>query len=173
MYMLFWLIIALVGAGVQWGVRLRRGRDGDVAGLLLNWLLLSAVGLAGLVGTVAHTAFAAETARGIGFPTGNPFQYEVAIANLAIAVVALVAVRVRGAFRAAAGLVGGLWLGGDAIVHTYELVAHSNYAPNNSGLFLIIEIVIALGLLGLTAYVHTGGRFEVTTASQRGPLTQG
>lgn len=153
--MLFWLVIALVGAGVHLAVRHRRGQTTDGAGLLLDWVLLSAVGLAGLVAAVAHTAFAVPTAMGIGFPPGNPFQYEVAVANLAIAVLAFAGVRAHGAVRSAAGLTGGIWLGGDAIVHTYELVAHGNTAPNNSGLFLVVEVVIAVLLLGLTWYTST------------------
>lgn len=156
MYMLFWLAIALFGAGVQLVVRHRRGRTAEAPVLLLNWLLLSVVGVAGLVGTVAHTAFAVPTAVGIGFPPGNPFQYEVAVANLAIAVLALVGVRASGSFRTAAGLTGGLWLGGDAIVHTYELVVHGNTAANNSGLFLGVEVLIAVLLLGLTWYTAAG-----------------
>ncbi|CAM01131.1 hypothetical protein A8924_2219 [Saccharopolyspora erythraea NRRL 2338] len=157
MYMLFWLVVALVGFGVQYALRRRHDRSVSVPDLLLGWLLLSAVGLAGLLGAFAHTAFAAETAQGIGFPAGNPFQYEVAVANLAFAVLALVGFW-NPDVRPVAGLVSGIWLGGDAIVHTHELVAHDNTAPNNAGLFLVIETVIALALLGLGGYAAASRR---------------
>jgi hypothetical protein len=172
MYMLFWLVVALVGAAIQFEVRRHRGRDTAAAHLLLNWLLFSALGLAGLVAVVAHTAFASESARGIGFPAGNPFQYEVAVANLAIAVLALIAFWAHGAFTTAAGLTGGIWLGGDAIVHTHELVVHGNDAPNNAGLFLIVEAIIAIALLALTAYTATQWRIGLSSAASR-PRTSG
>jgi hypothetical protein len=166
MFMLFWAVVAVLGAIVQFAVRRRRGRDTDVAALVLNWFLLVVIGVAGLIVVVAHTAFAGVTADGIGFPSGNPFQYEVAVANFAIAVIAFVAVRVQGAFRTAAGLAGGLWYAGDAIVHVYELVAHGNHAPNNSGVFLVTEIIIGLLLLALAAYTATEGRSGVAVRTR-------
>src|SRR5215217_8126018 len=69
-----------------------------VAECLLNWSLPLNVGLMGIFFFLGHTARAKETAEGIGFPAGNPFQTEVAFANLAFGVLGLLCARFRGLF---------------------------------------------------------------------------
>ena len=153
MFLVFWLLVALVGAGIQ--ALLSRGHPGRGRGarLVLLWLLGVVFGAGGLVATVAHTAFAAKTAASIGWPAHNPFQFEVANANFAFAVLALVALRAGGGFRLAALLGNVLWLAGDGVGHIYQLVAHGDRAPNNAGVFLVAELGITVLTAVLTVVV--------------------
>ena len=59
--------------------------------LLIRWSFGVAVGAGAVFGFVGHTFEARQVAEQIGFPPGNPFQWEVAWANLGLGVVALIA----------------------------------------------------------------------------------
>jgi hypothetical protein len=52
-------------------------------------VFVRAVGVGGLVVSASHLFFAEATAEQIGFPVGNPFQFEVALANFAFAILSL------------------------------------------------------------------------------------
>jgi Family of unknown function (DUF6790) len=58
----------------------------DVIRIVLRYVFLFMVGLSGLVAFAGHIFFSDEVASQIGWPSGSPFQSEVAIANLAFAV---------------------------------------------------------------------------------------
>jgi amino acid transporter len=63
----------------------------SVLNVFLKYYFLFFVGIAGLFAFIGHTFKADEVATKIGWPTGNPFQSEVAMANLAIGVLGLMA----------------------------------------------------------------------------------
>ena len=60
--------------------------------------LLTGVIYPAIVTGIAHTFFADQTARQIGWATGSPFQFEVAMANLGIGVCGLLCYRFRDGF---------------------------------------------------------------------------
>jgi hypothetical protein len=92
------MVLAVVGAVVQLA-RDRRSRTmGRVAEVFLLWLLVVGAGVVGVVAFFAHTVLADQTARSIGWPEGNPFQTEVAMANLATAVLGILCFWIRGNF---------------------------------------------------------------------------
>jgi len=53
--------------------------------ILVLWSLVVGFGVAGVVGFLGHTLAADAIATSIGWPAGNLFQQEVAVANLAVA----------------------------------------------------------------------------------------
>ncbi len=55
-----------------------------IAGIVLLWLLAINTGLGGIWAFMGHTFAADEVATSIGWSAGNPFQTEVAVANLAV-----------------------------------------------------------------------------------------
>src|SRR5919202_5940180 len=82
-------VIALVGAAVQLALSRQPRTLGYASGMFLAWFLVVWVGLGGLLTFMSHTLLADQTARMIGWPTGNPFQTEVAVANLSVAVLGI------------------------------------------------------------------------------------
>jgi len=75
---IFFPVLAIAGAALQ----LARGRRprtlGHASEVLLVWFLVVCAGIGSVLAFLSHTLLAEQTARAIGWPTGNPFQNEVA-----------------------------------------------------------------------------------------------
>ena len=89
-------------------------------------------GAAGIAGAMGHLFAADLVAQSIGWPAGSPFQLEMGFANLAVGVLAAMAVGRRDGFRDAT-VIGGTILGvGAFLVHMIDIVQHGNLAPGNT-----------------------------------------
>jgi hypothetical protein len=119
-------------------------------GTVLRWLLVIGVGVWGLVCVLVHTVFADETARQIGWPTGNPFQFEVAMTSLALGVLGLLCffIASRGFWTATVISLSVFYLGA-AVGHVHEMVANGNFEPGNAGFPFFLDIALPLVLIGL------------------------
>lgn len=85
-----------------------------------------------------------------GWPTGSPFQYEVAAANLAFGILGVLCIWWRGSFWLATGIGSAVFLFGAAMVHLCDLVLHHNLAANNAGLILWLDdLTLPILLLAL------------------------
>jgi hypothetical protein len=133
---------------------------GNVARLYLAYLLPLSVGLGGLIGFMGHTLRADEIARSIGWPTGNPFQFEVAVANLAFGVLGLLCVKFRDGFWTATILGYGVFLEGAAYGHIREILQAGNWSVNNAGPVLVIDVGFPILLLTLLILMKLGLRAE-------------
>jgi Family of unknown function (DUF6790) len=135
------------GSPVAVDVRARRHRR---IGAVLRWFLVIGVGVWGLVNFFLHTVRADETARQIGWPTGNPFQSEVAVTSLALAVLGLLCffVASRGFWTATVISLSVFYLGA-AVGHIHEMVAHGNFEPGNAGFPFVLDIALPVVLIGL------------------------
>jgi len=143
-------VIVVVGTVVHWLVAgPRTGRR--FAEVLLLWLFVVDVGVAGLMGFYAHTAMAAETAASIGWAPGSPFQFEVAVANLAFGVLGILCVWLRGLWWWATAVGISVFLLGAAYGHVQQIVEAGNRSPGNAGAVLYADILIPLVLLALLA----------------------
>jgi hypothetical protein len=120
--------------------RSRQRRPGRAAELVLLWFFGAAVGVGGLVVTASHVFFASATAAQIGFPPGNPFQFEVAMGNFAFAVLGILCIWVRGRFWEATAIGFTVFYWGATLGHLMELFDHHNDAPYNAGPILITDI---------------------------------
>jgi hypothetical protein len=87
-----------------------------------------------------------------GWPAGNPFQSEVAVANLTIGTLGILCYWIRGNFWVATAIGCSVWLMGDAVVHIREIVVEANYAPNNAGMTFYLDILIPVILVALLVY---------------------
>ncbi len=88
-------VLSFVVAGVHI-YRDKQPRTGKrLAEILLLWFLVINTGLGGLYAFMGHTFAANEVAESIGWPTGNPFQTEVAVANLAIGTLGILSYWIR------------------------------------------------------------------------------
>ncbi len=150
-------LLVVFGAVLQMLAGAKSGRPLSlrrVAECLLSWSLPVNVGLMGIYFFLGHTARAKETAEGIGFPAGNPFQSEVAFANLAFGVLGVLCARFRGLFWWATAASHAIFMLGAAAVHTREMVKEKNFKPGNAGAVYFYDILAPLAHLGLLS-VHS------------------
>jgi hypothetical protein len=97
-------------------------------------LYMLAVGVAGsgIGGFFAHAFLADEVADSIGWPTGSPFQLEVAFANLALGILGILAMNRRDGFRDATVIAVTIFAVGATITHVTDIVETGNLAAGNT-----------------------------------------
>ena len=88
-------------------------------------------------------------ANEIGFPAGNPFQFEIAFTNLGFAVMAFVLVRRHREFRLAYGAGYAIFLWGAAFGHLDQWFAHGDHQPGNTGGILIVDVLVPAAIIAL------------------------
>jgi hypothetical protein len=125
------------------------------------WLLVVDVGLGGVFGFIGHTVFAETAAKSIGWPAGNPFQTEVAIANLAVGTLGILCYWLRAQFWTATVIATFVWPVGDGVGHIQQIIVAHNYHPNNAGAAVLFnDIGIPLILVALLVYQRYAGGHE-------------
>ena len=147
-------LIPLIGATIHNARRPRPRSAHSTVEIYLLWILVGVAGVGGLFVTISHLAFPDFIAEQIGFPAGNPFQYEVAMANLSYTVLGLLCWRFRGLFWDAAGIGFAVMYLGDATGHVYQLVVNDNTAPYNAGPILYTDFLIPIVIIGLLIARH-------------------
>ena len=105
---------------------------------ILFYILFINVGLSGLLAFYGHAFMADKVAASIGWAPGSPFQFEVAVANLAFGVLGVLCIRFRDGFWLATGIGYATFLFGAAYGHIREIITAGNYAVNNAGPILYI-----------------------------------
>jgi Family of unknown function (DUF6790) len=170
---LVFLVLGLVVGTVHLFLDKQPRTKARVAEIFLQWFLVVSVGLVSVVFFISHTVFADTTAASIGWPAGNPFQYEVAAANLTIGTLGILCYWIRGNFWLATVIAFSVqWLGA-AVVHIREILVAANYAPNNAGLTFYLDILMPVILIALTIYyyrVNIHERERVHTGSPMGQV---
>jgi hypothetical protein len=156
-FTLIFPVIAIAGAAVQLA-RSRRPRTlGHASEVFLVWFLVVWAGIGGVFAFLSHTLLADQAARAIGWPIGNPFQSEVAVANPVVGVLGILCYWIRGDFWLATVIATSVWLGGDAVVHIYDIVVNQNYHPGNAGLPFYFDILLPLSLIVLEIIYRVSG----------------
>jgi hypothetical protein len=155
---LVFLVLGLAVGAVHVYLDNQPRTKGRVAGIFLLWFLVVTVGILSVFFFISHTVFADTTAASIGWPAGNPFQSEVAVANLTIGTLGILCYWIRGNFWVATVIAFSVqWLGA-AVVHIRDIVVAANYAPNNAGMTLYLDILMPLILIALLVYYrHLSG----------------
>jgi hypothetical protein len=169
------LVLGLVVGAVHLYLDKQPRTKGRVAEIFLLWLLVISVGLASISGFIAHTVFADTTAASIGWPAGNPFQSEVAVANLAVGILGILCYWMRGNFWIASVIGFSIWWLGDAVVHIRSIVVEANYAPNNAGVTFYLDILVPVILIVLLVYylLHVNRQEEHEGIHWGSPMGQG
>jgi len=150
------LSILFVGAGLLcagahlFAVRKSLDRAGIVE-IILLYLLVFGVGLAGLFAASGHIFAADRVAASIGWAVGSPFQFEVGAGDLAWGVLGVMCIWFRGDFWLATGLGWSIFLLGACFGHVRETVLRGNFASYNFGMILP-DLLLPLLLLGLLFY---------------------
>jgi hypothetical protein len=151
------VFVALMAIGLILGVlyvaiqKQPRTRE-RVADTLLLYLFAFPIGLGGLIGFAGHTLRAVPVAASIGWAAGNPFQYEVAVANLAFGMLGMLCLWFRNGFWVATGIGWSIFMLGAAGVHLHQIRTGQPFASGNAGAVLYFDLfapVLVLTLLGV------------------------
>lgn len=123
--------------------------------LLLNIFTYS-VGVMGLIGFYGHAFMADKIARKIGWKPGSPFQFEVAIMNLALGILGIMCSWFRGYFWLATAIFSIVIFAGCGFGHIREIITKQNKEPYNAGFGIWLQTVILpiLILILIIAYLR-------------------
>ena len=155
-----WLGLAsiLVGAAIHFALSRQRS-----AAWALELLLMYSMGIAGFRGIfngfVMHIFWADQLAESIGWPAGNPFQMEVAFANLAIGVLGALCFFRRDVWLSYL-IASTIFAGGAGITHIVDMVQNGNFAPNNAGPILYADFLVPAARILLYVFWMRGRASE-------------
>ncbi len=155
MIIVFFAVSALLGASIHVALSpLRRSSGALIAETYLVYLLFIFVGLMGILSAYAHVFRPVQTSATIGWST-SPYEYEVGMADLTVGVLGILCLKFRGNFWLATAIATAVWFLGDAIGHFRQLIFYNDHASYNSGVFLVIEFVVPMLIVGLTLYYRS------------------
>jgi hypothetical protein len=114
--------------------------------IVYRWIALFALGFTGIYGFILHGFFPDLAASNIGW-SNSPFQFELAIADLAFGVVGVLSFNASYGFRLATVIVATITLWGDAAGHIDQMIVNHNYTVGNAGSWFWMDIVIPIILI--------------------------
>ncbi len=150
------LILALVLGTLRWALFGKKRRNISMPEAFLRPLFVLAVGVSGFWGAYWHGLHPAETAAFIGWKP-SPFQWEVAMANLAMGVCGLLCWRASRSFRLATAVMVVCFLWGAAVGHVRQMIEAGNFAPGNAGAIFYTDLLIPLLCLAFLAFQRKPG----------------
>ena len=137
--------------------------------LFLLYIFGLGVAGSGIGGFFSHFFLSDVIAESIGWPTGSPFQLEIAFANLAIGMLGLISTGRRDGFREATVIAATIFSVGATVVHFMDIFETGNLAPGNTlqnvsnllrPTFLIIFLAASRRAEGLPGSEAHTGQFE-------------
>ncbi|MGK4597165.1 DUF6790 family protein [Amycolatopsis sp. w19] len=135
---LVWMLVPAIGAFL-------RARHAPTTRERLEiwqrWWAIGALGFGSLWMTVAFLAFPDVMATAIGFER-TPFLFEIAFANLGLAVMGFRAASASARERVTIGLGAGMFLWGALVGHVYQWFANGVHSPGNTGGVLANDLLI-------------------------------
>ncbi len=140
MVFFFWVAV-LAATGLHLWLSGRPRTAALVVEVLLLYLLVLLVGISGLMAGLAHIFLAQEVALKIGWQPGSPFQFEVAMADLAFGILGILCFWQRGGFWTATIIGYAIFLLGCAYGHVREAMVAGNFAPYNVGIMIWLNDV--------------------------------
>jgi uncharacterized membrane protein len=152
MFQVVFIALSVLAASIHLAVSpASRSTKAAIARTYLLYLLFIYVGLMGLLTAYGHVFRPIQTSASIGWST-SPYEYEVGMADLTTGVLGILCLWLRGNFWLATAIANAVWLLGDAIGHIRQITLNNNHAANNSGIFLIAELITPTLILGLALY---------------------
>lgn len=128
----------------------QNGTEGLLAATFLN-ALAWVVGVNAIMTGSGHLFFPDPVAESIGWPPGNPFQWEVGLANLLIGVLGVLAPGFDRGFQLATVIAFSVFYLGAAVGHVRERILRGNTAPGNTGFIFWFDLVAPLAVIALYA----------------------
>jgi hypothetical protein len=156
-------VIALIGALVH----IARSSNHSTRRRLeiaLLWGLVVALGVGEVVTAGSHFFAPVATAAQIGFRAGNPFQWEVACANLSFAVLGIACYWQRGAFWTATVVGYLVYFWGCGVGHIVQYVTNDDTAPYNWGPIVPVVFIVPAVLAVLLLALHRAERLPTHQA---------
>ncbi len=123
--------------------------NNDLARIALVHFTVILIGFGSVWSFIGHFFLADYVAGQIGWPTGSPFQTELAFFTLGTGVAGLLAVWVRDHLITGLVIAKSIFWLGAAGVHIFDALAHGNYAPSNIGAPLIGDLIFPAVLLSV------------------------
>jgi hypothetical protein len=137
---MIWLLVAVAGALLR-----TRHSPSRLATLETwqRWWAVAALGCGSLWMTISFVTVPDVMATAIGFDR-TPFEFEIAFANLGLAVMGFRAASASASAREriTIGLGAGMFLWGAVIGHVYQWFAGGDHAPGNTGGVLVYDLLI-------------------------------
>ncbi|RPI39983.1 MAG: hypothetical protein EHM53_03655 [Methanoregulaceae archaeon] len=131
-------------------IRVKNLTKSQALGIFLMWQIAVGLGLSYLYAGMGHLFEADQVAESIGWPAGSPFQREVGIWDAALGIVGLLCLKFRDTGFWMATVLGiGIFSVAAGFGHMYEMVVQGNYAPNNAGPVMYIDLFYPLFLIVL------------------------
>ena len=138
--------LLFAGVAIWWGPR--PVTWGVVFDRLLRYLFIFPLGVQALWAFLSHVFLPEESAASIGWAP-SPFQYEVGVANLGIALGSFYAAFSTFQARAAMAIVAGCFLAGAGVGHINQIIEDANFAPGNAGPIMITDFLTPIAVLVL------------------------
>ena len=120
-----------------------------ISEIVLGRVLVTNVGLFGIIAFLLHIFRGETTAKDLGWPSGNPFQKETAFADLAMGVLGILCLFIGGEFWTATVVFASIYFTGATTTHLIDLIAKKNFSPLNAGFLLLYEAIMPFVLIGL------------------------
>ena len=117
-----------------------RGRLSEFE-IVYRWMALFPLGLTGIYTFVIHAFYPQIADAAIGW-AASPFEYEVAVADLALGLIAVLSFNASYGFRLATVIANSVFLLGCAFNHIYLLVMQGNFNVGNAGSWLWLDDLI-------------------------------
>jgi hypothetical protein len=127
---------------------IQHGTVGLVAASLSNALVWLA-GVNSIIIGSGHLTMPDPIARSIGWPVGNPFQWEVGLAGILIGVLGVLSTSFDRDFQLAAVLSFSIFYLGAAVGHIREMLTEHNFASGNAGFIFYYDVVTPLITIAL------------------------
>ncbi|HEX4249154.1 MAG TPA: DUF6790 family protein [Pseudonocardia sp.] len=159
---LLWLLVAVVGALIR--TRHSPSRQAALA-TWQRWWAVAALGCGSLWMTLSFVTVPDVMATAIGFDR-TPFEFEIAFANLGLAVMGFRAASASASAREriTIGLGAGMFLWGAVIGHLYQWFA-GDHAPGNTGGVLVYDLLIPAVMIILARRAQRPSAVEQAPAS--------
>ncbi len=122
--------------------------------IVYRWLALFPLGMTGIYTFVIHAFYPELADKAIGW-SYSPFEYEVAVADLALGVIAILSFNASYGFRLATVIANVIFLLGCAVNHINLMIMQQNYNVGNAGSWLwfndlILPLLLLLCINGLS-----------------------
>ena len=167
MFQVVFLVLSVLAASIHLAVSpASRSSKPAIARTYLLYLFFIYVGLMGVLTAYAHVFRPIQTSASIGWST-SPYEYEVGMADLTVGVLGVLCLWFRGNFWLATAIANAIWLLGDAIGHIRQVTLNNNHAANNSGIFLIAEIIVPIIILVLASYYRSSAKIDPSRARRQ------
>lgn len=136
-------------------IRVKHHSGTSALEIILIWQIAVGLGLGYLYAGMGHLFVADKVAESIGWPAGSPFQREVGMWDAAMGIVAVLCLKFRDTGFWTATVLGiGMFSVAAGLGHVYEVVVNGNYAANNAGPVMYMDILYPVFLIALLWLLH-------------------